>query len=45
MNGQAHHEADPEDPVQGPLPGSLLPPLRQVLPHPGQSVRIVDVDA
>jgi hypothetical protein len=45
MSDQANHEADPEDPVQGPLPGSLLPKLGQVLLHPGQGARIVDVDA
>jgi hypothetical protein len=45
MSGQANHEADPEDPVHGPLPGSLLPKLGQVLLHPGQGPRIVDVDA
>src|SRR5215211_3561376 len=45
MSGQANHDADPEDPVQGPLPGSLLPKLGQVRLHPGQGARIVDVDA
>jgi hypothetical protein len=45
LGGQAHHEADPEDPVHGPLPGSMLPILGQVLLHPGRGARIVDVDA
>jgi hypothetical protein len=39
MSGQANHEADPEDPVQGPLPGSLLPKLGQVRE---ESSRVVD---
>jgi hypothetical protein len=38
MSGQAHHEADPEDPVHGPLPGSRPPHQRQVLAHPGEQV-------
>ena len=34
MSGQAHHKADPEGPVQDPLPGNRPPHQRQVLAHP-----------
>jgi len=36
MSGQTYHEADPEDPVQDPLPGSRPTHQRQVLAHPGE---------
>ncbi len=36
MSGQTHHEADPQDPVHGPLPGSRPTQQRQVLAHPGE---------